>query len=211
MDPVIMRALERIIAVIIGGMSIYLGYRLFAHLPWRQDSAGEFKLPGGISIYLSRVGPGVFFALFGAAVVALSLYRAVTFTESAATTSGVEPNAPAITQEMGSTFVGVGPGGVGPGGQQLENLRLLLKRDITVLNSISADLDAGLDPAREADIQLALSRTKLTLMARIWDEEVWGEYSQFEDWFRRGEPDPPPPGLEAAVGFYRSGQEVGAQ
>lgn len=67
------RSFERILDTVIGGISIYLGYRLFLKLPEKTDSQGKVVLPGNISIYLSRVGPGVFFALFGAAVIALSL------------------------------------------------------------------------------------------------------------------------------------------
>ena len=69
MDPISFRALERILAVVIAGISIYLGYRLFLKLPDKTDSEGKFILPGNISIYISRVGPGVFFALFGAAIL----------------------------------------------------------------------------------------------------------------------------------------------
>src|SRR5574341_1112697 len=74
MDPLFLRALERIIAVLIGGLAIYLGYQLFIHLPTQMNSEGKIVLPGDISVYLSRVGPGAFFALFGTIVVAASFY-----------------------------------------------------------------------------------------------------------------------------------------
>jgi hypothetical protein len=60
MDPGILRALERLLDAAIGGLSIYLGYRLFLRLPDKTDSQGKIILPGKISIFLSRVGPGVF-------------------------------------------------------------------------------------------------------------------------------------------------------
>ena len=83
MDPLILRSLERILSVAIGGLSIVLGYRLFLALPTQRDSEGSFKLPWNISVALTRVGPGVFFALFGAAVVALGLHSAVSVTSGA--------------------------------------------------------------------------------------------------------------------------------
>src|SRR6266496_2543343 len=65
MDLLQLRVIERVLAVIIGG--------LFIKLPKQKDSSGKVMLPGDISIFFSRVGPGVFFSLFGAAVVVVSL------------------------------------------------------------------------------------------------------------------------------------------
>ena len=79
MEAYTLRALERIIVVIIGGLSVYLGYRLFLHVPSQKDGEGKISFPGGISIIVNRVGPGVFFALFGAGVVALSLYHGIVY------------------------------------------------------------------------------------------------------------------------------------
>lgn len=54
MDDLIpaLRMLERIIVVGFGGLSIYLGYKLFFHLPHNVDHQGKFELPG-IKIILS--------------------------------------------------------------------------------------------------------------------------------------------------------------
>ena len=84
----IFRGVERIVAVAIGGTAIYLGYRLFLSLPEQKDSDGRFLLPGGISIYLSRVGPGAFFALFGCVIVAISFAYSVNVDYSVRTSNG---------------------------------------------------------------------------------------------------------------------------
>ncbi len=73
---ILLRSIERLAGIFIGGLSIYFGYRLFLRLPERREGEGSIKLLDA-SIVLSRIGPGVFFALFGAAVVALSLYKGV--------------------------------------------------------------------------------------------------------------------------------------
>jgi hypothetical protein len=75
MDLLQLRVIERVLAVVVGGMSVYLGYRLFIKLPEQKDSSGKVVLPGGISVFVSRIGPGVFFSLFGAAVVVVSLQQ----------------------------------------------------------------------------------------------------------------------------------------
>ena len=60
MDLLQLRVIERVLAVVVGGMSVYLGYRLFIKLPEQMDSSGKVVLPGGISVFVSRIGPGVF-------------------------------------------------------------------------------------------------------------------------------------------------------
>ena len=72
----ILHAIERLVSIGLGGLSIYLGWSLFRK---NLDSNGEADLRHlGWRITLKRVGPGVFFALFGATVVAISLSRPVT-------------------------------------------------------------------------------------------------------------------------------------
>src|SRR2546421_1153464 len=71
------RHFERLLIVLGGGLSIYLGYRMFLAIPRAATAAetgeGKLELPGGVSIYVTRVGPGVFFALFGAVILGLGL------------------------------------------------------------------------------------------------------------------------------------------
>ena len=85
MDPllltIVLRAVERLFIVAAGAGAIYLGYRLFLAMPDRDRSSGKLELPGGVSIFLSRVGPGVFFSLFGAAVIAMALQFGVSFSD----------------------------------------------------------------------------------------------------------------------------------
>jgi hypothetical protein len=61
----------RIIVVLISGLSIYLGYRLFYLVTERQ---GKLKIKDkDTSITLGDVGPGIFFALFGTIVLVFVL------------------------------------------------------------------------------------------------------------------------------------------
>ena len=41
MDPIALRAFERILATLIGGLAIYLGYRLFVQVPSERDGEGR--------------------------------------------------------------------------------------------------------------------------------------------------------------------------
>ena len=79
-DHVMMiRMLERLIAVIVGPLAIYFGYKLFLLLPFQKDSEGKIALPG-FSVIMSKVGPGIFFAAFGAIIVYQSITNEVIVT-----------------------------------------------------------------------------------------------------------------------------------
>src|SRR5437660_12340949 len=75
MDPLLLRFIERMTTVLTGAFSIYLGYRLFLSMPEHKTSDGKFVLPLHTSIVLTKVGPGIFFALFGIAAVIFALSR----------------------------------------------------------------------------------------------------------------------------------------
>jgi hypothetical protein len=90
MAVVLTRAAERMLLVLVGALAIYLGYSLFLRMPnaakGAQDGEGKIELPGGISIFLTRVGPGIFFALFGILVIGYSVTRPVNLDLPPATT-----------------------------------------------------------------------------------------------------------------------------
>ncbi|MCW8887030.1 MAG: hypothetical protein OQK12_17530, partial [Motiliproteus sp.] len=86
------RAAERLIALLIAAGSIYLGYQLFWSLKeFKQDGEGKLELPGGISIFVSRVGPGVFFALFGTAMVGFTVTQPLSVQQASPAAAPDEP------------------------------------------------------------------------------------------------------------------------
>ena len=64
----------------IGAFAIYLGYKLFATATTGEGAANAAL--GTFQIYISHVGPGVFFALFGAGLVGYAVTRPITVTPS---------------------------------------------------------------------------------------------------------------------------------
>src|SRR5262245_60510624 len=72
MDVEMFRMIERIIISLGGILSVYLGYKLFYIATVKTDSGGSFK-SALFSASFTKVGPGVFFALFGAYVMATSI------------------------------------------------------------------------------------------------------------------------------------------
>src|SRR6266508_1579377 len=57
MDEVILRAIERLLAVVIGGLCVYLGYRLFLRIPEQKADGKGMGLRLGQPRGVSSVGP----------------------------------------------------------------------------------------------------------------------------------------------------------
>jgi hypothetical protein len=198
MDHLLLRFFERITAVLIGGLAVYLGYRLFLSTPEHRNSAGKFALPWDISIAMSRVGPGVFFALFGVAAVCLALIRPIEI--SSPGRGHVEGQGGSLSlRYMGESTLG------DPTARA--DARSLLRREIALLNTVLRLLPADLPEHDRDDIERGIARIKLALMTPVWGtaNEGFGEVSEFEHWIREREPDPPPAGMAGALDLYRYG------
>lgn len=202
------RAIERFANVLIGALAIYLGYKLFMNLPdRREDKNGELKLllPGDISVYVSRVGPGVFFALFGTAVVLMSFVSSLVIDhqkkQDANTTSiqAAEANTTTkISYVSGEVDV-----------DRFSSDRAGVQRDLVTLRDFESALnnyvETGNGPTlsqNDANTLInTLMRVKRLLLLSVWDER-WGDAQQFAQWVKNGALDPPPAGLELVAQMY---------
>lgn len=192
----LLRVIERILAVLIGGFSIYLGYRLFIEMPYKNDSSGKVELPGDISIFFSRVGPGVFFSLFGAAVVAVSIYRGLEIDTSIAPAADKTENIPKVNIHYANPGVGEAESA------KLASLRAGARVTIAELNKLPALLPADFPTTRLLDVTQAIRASKLALLETVWGKD-WGEFAIFRNWVNEGAADPIPQGVspEAVKNF----------
>ncbi|MCP4628987.1 MAG: hypothetical protein GY850_36585 [bacterium] len=199
MDYLLLRFFERITAVLIGGMAIYLGFRLFIEMPEHKNSAGKFVLPWDISIVMTRIGPGVFFALFGVAAVSLALIRPL----------DIITKVPASSYDTGSRRITYMTESELHDPTKRADARALLRRHIAVLNSVPRMLKADLRAHDQDDIKFSVALVKLMLMKPVWGEpdEEFGDIAEFERWVRSGEPTPAPSGMENALALYRYGMK----
>ena len=202
MDLLQLRVMERVLAVVIGGLSIFLGYRLFIKLPEQKDSSGKLMLPGDISIFFSRIGPGVFFFLFGAAVVVVSLQHGLELdlsNKASVTAASTEKTANLTVRYMG------GAGELDPA--KRDALRAEARRTIAELNRLPTMLAANVPASRRTDVAQAVRESKLALMGMVWGAD-WGDFSKFRNWVNDGETDPAPPGfVPEAVKTFRQTRE----
>ena len=188
MDPLFLRFIERFTIALSGGMAIYLGYRLFIKVPTHKDSSGKVILPWDISVALTRIGPGVFFALFGVIVIGLSLMRPLE----------IDSQGSGVSTRWAS-------------GSDLSNptaradARALLRKEIAVLNTFPEYVSKDLPEPDRVSIEETIRHVKLKLMKPVWGElsEGFGEFSTFERWVLDNEPNPPPAGMKAALALYR--------
>ncbi|MYM64000.1 hypothetical protein [Pseudomaricurvus sp. HS19] len=164
-DPVVLRMIERIIGVLIAGMAIFLGYRLFFHLPFQNDGKGKIELPG-VKVVLSRVGPGVFFAAFGSII----LYYSLTSTVSVSAPGTIEQaSTPGGDVFHGFTGMGTRPENITP--QQ----RGKALNSIWMLNCAQRLVGTDAAAAELSDqLTLAITDAKRSLMLSVWNEQEWG-------------------------------------
>jgi hypothetical protein len=76
----VLRMVERIIVAAGGIASIYWGYKLFSSSSLSNNSGGTFK-SRFFTVTMTKVGPGVFFALFGAYILISDLNSQIDYKE----------------------------------------------------------------------------------------------------------------------------------
>jgi hypothetical protein len=189
MSPEIIRGVERLLGVLIGGFTVYLGFRLFLALPRKTDSSGRVALPGGVNIYLSRIGPGAFFAIFGCTLVGISFQQQVKV-DRVRQMAPADGTTIAVTEEKQS-YLGVGSAVPGASAEQ-RALRLKDARaTLASLNRLAPALLDQLPASDRNSLRLALEHSKLALVESVWESD-WGSFGAFREWIRSGRLTPLP-------------------
>jgi hypothetical protein len=204
----LMRMAERMLGLLAGVLCVVLGYRLFVRLPEKTDSAGKVVLPGGISIWMSRVGPGCFFALFGAAIVAYSFTSTVKVSEerpvpSARPAGEGQSEALAMRKQEISAMTdrSARPVKSGAGDEGLADLRTALAN----LNATIDRLQRDVAPPERERLVAGLQNAKLLLLRGAWSP-AWGDPARFQSWINSGAILPAPAGMDEPAGLYLAGQ-----
>lgn len=179
-ELVLLRATERLIAVLLGGVAIVLGYRLFMNVPQATESSAEVDLPGRIKIILTRIGPGVFFALFGAGIIWASYHYQVTMSskeirEIAAQLDSIKRDTVQHTvREM--SYSGAN-GDIDTDEQAQESQRAEVRRAIRTLNQTLTKATAQ----EQVSLSPAIETGKFALICLIWQKD-WGKPGEFKAW-----------------------------
>ena len=209
MDPqsltILVGAFQRILSILIGGMLIYFGYRLFLSLPGkrgRDGGSGEFSLGGANKVKLSKVGPGVFFAVFGAGLIAYSFAKPMKVNIPGAAPNAQDSPSAANAPSAGTGAVAaagfsyVGAVSAPETDEDRARMRNETQQDIIILNRA---LD-GANASERPQVERAVVRAKVALMEPLWAED-WGELKDFRDWLAKG--GTPPDKTQPAVDYFQ--------
>lgn len=172
-DLIMLRAAERILAILIGGLAIWCGFRLFLAIPDQPaDSQVEVSLAKSRRLLISRIGPGTFFALFGTALVLASFYFSINLkTQAGDRYSGLGQRAP---QTSSAAAASVPP-------LDAAEMRLSL----AFLSDLEAELAVNSTEDDKSWRARRFQMTKLAILGRGW-EPGWGDFAEFEIWLNEG-------------------------
>ena len=143
----IFRGSERLGIVAVAALCIWLGYRLFQSLPAEHSSSGTLTLPS-TKLVMSKIGPGVFFALFGGLVLWQAVETQLKAGPITATTGVAEAKQITYAASSGDP-------------QAL----LYAKNDISVLNCLAGVAPDKLGPG---EAERALHKARVALIASVW-------------------------------------------
>ncbi len=167
-----LRMIERLFIVGFGGLSIYLGYRLFFQFPYIDDQHGEFEFPG-IKVVMSKVGPGVFFLVIVAYILIQSLAQGIKVETGQQAT--IQNQVVQATSES-KKFAGMVP--VQGQSEGLPQRRVAVIEKLGALNCVLFKLQAkGVDLSESES--LAFLGAKIGLLKPVWNETAWGEFDVF--------------------------------
>jgi hypothetical protein len=201
----LMRMVERLLGLLSGALCVVLGYRLFINLPEKTDSSGKVVLPGGVSIWLSRVGPGIFFALFGAAIVAYSFASTVRVTnEQSAGPSQASSDAPGTTLAMRRQEIAAMSARAAKS-DATEQMLSELRGSMTDLNAAIDRLGRVVAPPERDRLVSGLQNAKVLMLRSAW-MPTWGDPARFQSWINSGAILPAPAGMDEPAGLYLAGQ-----
>lgn len=163
----ILRMVERLLVVGFAGLSIILGYRLFFHLPLDKTHEGSIELPG-IKVVLSKVGPGIFFSVFGSLVLLQSLHEKIEVTNKEK--KGIVSNQSNSKQFIGA--IGVQQT-VSDFGDNIIQHRIAIIEQLGELNCSLKMLERIKENQVTDTMRIAYHDAKLAMLKSVWDKD-WG-------------------------------------
>jgi len=186
------RSNERLLALAIAGLSFTFGFLLFVLVPDLSNvGTGNLELIK-LKFKFANVGPGIFFALFGAIVTIYSITTQVRIKEI------TKNNDEKVVDKQIRYFQTSAQDN-----QEIELLRGAYLRDFRVFSAVLEKIEKNetIPQGLKLDLENTLSNTKDTLMRSVWAED-WGDYSKFKEWLAKGYPEPIPTDINKAGEFF---------
>ena len=175
---IITRSLERIAAVLLGGGTIFMAYKLFAHLPHIADT-DNFRFKNYVTLHFFKIALGALFLMFGGYIIQTSLSEAPEFVEKIESLAG---EAPAVTTRQYSGMMNHRTGN-----SHSDSYDEFLLPVITSLNELNNTLSPAVDVPQADFIYTQISRSKLAVLEACWQDDEWGSFTEFREWVLAGE------------------------
>jgi hypothetical protein len=201
MDTTLALFIYKLVCIGSGLLVCYFGFRLFilGIFTGAGDLTSQFQ---STKLVLKKAAPGTFFALFGAAVIGVSLWKGLQFE------GRLQPLAQNETKTYSETrSQGFGDATTGAASDRLEATRADARTTIFELNTLRTQLPADFPRNKLVDLQTAIRDSKLALLYSVWSKE-WGDYSQFKEWIINGEQQPAPAGFRPeSIELFHHGEK----
>ena len=196
----------RVLQVMAGALFCWLGFKLFALVPG-ADSGAEMSFSNQMKMNFTKVGPGVFFSVFGAVILIHGISNPPTLSiregsdVAPASGSGSASQAATASPARAERTVVVAGSGQNSGDDLArQTLRNDVIQHIRFINRIDAFLRADLKAFERNDLAVQSREIKLKLMGLAWGP-AWGDQPTFESWARDNSSGTP---NQEARAFYSS-------
>jgi hypothetical protein len=192
MDTTLALFVYKLVCIGSGLLVCYFGFRLFVLgiFTGGGDLTSQFQ---NTKLVLKKGAPGTFFALFGAVILSVTLWKGLQIEGRSAMPATAETNGRAAEIRA----QGFGESNDAPAGDHLEARRAEVRGTLYELNTLRSRLAADVPKDKLTDLQIALRDSKLALIGSVWSKE-WGDYRQFRQWLIDGETQPAPASFQRA-------------
>jgi hypothetical protein len=187
--------LMRLLQIGAGVLLCVLGYRLFARVP-AADSSADISVATQFKLNFTKIGPGVFFALFGAVVLVQALANPLRLERQAAAGQAAAPAATAASSAQAAAggerlmITGATPAAAIASPLPIDEAALV--QHLRFANGLPELLKPGLPMDRRVAFENSQRELKLALMRSGWQPQ-WGDRAAFEAWILdRRSPAPSP-------------------
>lgn len=203
MDTTLAVFIYKLVCIGSGVVVCYFGFKLFVLgiFTGAGDLSSQFQ---STKLVLKKAAPGTFFALFGSAVIGVSLWKGLGFESEARSLAHGDTK---TVSHRTTRSHGLGDVTSQPTSEQLEATRADTRTTIFELNTLQARLPADFPENQLTGLRDAIRNSKLALVYSVWSKE-WGDYGRFEEWIVNLEQQPMPAGFKPeAVEFFHYGEK----
>lgn len=186
-----LRSRERLLALALAGVSIVLGFFLFLFSPDLPNEATADIEYLSNKLMIANVGPGIFFALFGAITIVYSIVTQANFQKEENKQGDSKINFQFLQSEKKDE-------------QELTNIRARYLRDFRIFSRVvkAMEENKGISTDLKLNFETSADNVKQELMRKVWSKD-WGDYSEFNAWLEKGCPEPPPNNIKEGADFFK--------